>query len=368
MTSIGKIWAFLLELTDAAAWITGVLVILGLCVVLHWSWRRLHKRIHSKLEQTQTVWDDAFWEALSRPVAVAIWVLGLLFAIEHIATARAEALLRVTGTLRTVGVVVLLGWFLMRLVRASESRLIHLARNRSEDERLDSTTIEAVAKLARIIVVVLMALVGMQSLGFSIHGLLAFGGIGGLAVSFAAKDLLANFFGGLILYLDRPFVVGDTIRSPDRELEGTVEYIGWRQTRIRTDVKRPLYVPNSVFANIAVENISRMSNRRIKELIGLRYQDADQLPALLTDIRALLSGHPDIDPDQTQGAWFHQFGESSLNLLVDAHTRAVDVAEFYRIKESVLFGIAGLVAKHGADFAFPSRTVYLESGASPALD
>ena len=113
----------------------------------------------------------------------------------------------------------------------------------------------------------------MQLFDYSVSGLLAFGGIGGIAVGFAAKDLLANFFGGLMIYLDRPFSVGDWIRSPDKEIEGTVEDIGWRLTRIRTFDKRPLYIPNSIFASISVENPSRMSNRRIYEKIGIRYDD-----------------------------------------------------------------------------------------------
>ena len=91
----------------------------------------------------------------------------------------------------------------------------------------------------------------MQTLGFSVSGVMAFGGIGGIAIGFAAKDLLANFFGALTIYLDRPFSEGDWIRSPDREIEGIVENIGWRLTVIRSFDKRPIYVPNSVFASIA---------------------------------------------------------------------------------------------------------------------
>ena len=109
--------------------------------------------------------------------------------------------------------------------------------------------------------------------------MLTFGGVGGLIVGLAAKDLLSNFFGGMMIYFDRPFKVGDWIRSPDRQIEGTVERIGWRMTIIRTFDKRPLYVPNSVFSSIVVENPSRMLNRRINETFGLRYQDADKFGA-----------------------------------------------------------------------------------------
>jgi MscS family membrane protein len=139
--------------------------------------------------------------------------------------------------------------------------------------------------LLRVSVIITAILVALQSLGFNISAVLAFGGIGGIAVGFAAKDLLANFFGGLMIYLDRPFSVGDWIRSPDRSIEGTVEKIGWRLTSIRTFDKRPLYIPNSMFANISVENPSRMTHRRIYETIGVRYEDNKHLPSLLTMLK-----------------------------------------------------------------------------------
>ena len=122
----------------------------------------------------------------------------------------------------------------------------------------------------------------MQLLGFSIAGILTFGGVGGIAVGFAAQDLLSNFFGWLGIYLDRPFAVGDWIRSPDREIEGTVEEIGWRVTRIRTFDNRPLYVPNSAFTNISPSRIQQgCLIGRIYETIGVRYDDAGSLEQTL---------------------------------------------------------------------------------------
>ena len=111
----------------------------------------------------------------------------------------------------------------------------------------------ALAKLGYIVVGITGLLTLLQTLGLSISGLMAFGGMGGIAVGFAAKDILANFFGGLFIYTDRPFSVGDWIRSPDRDIEGTVEKIGWRVTRIRTFDKRPLYIPKEPSGPAAVE-------------------------------------------------------------------------------------------------------------------
>ena len=117
-------------------------------------------------------------------------------------------------------------------------------------------------------------------------------------MGFAAKDLLANLFGGLMISLDRPFAVGDWVRSPDKEIEGVVEHISWRLTRIRTFDMRPLYVPNSTFSTIALENPSRMTNRRIYETIGLRHQDASQMAAIIQGVKKMLLEHPEIDGDK----------------------------------------------------------------------
>ncbi|MFQ5717824.1 MAG: mechanosensitive ion channel family protein, partial [Nitrospinales bacterium] len=192
-----------------------------------------------------------------------------------------------------------------------------------------------------------------------ISGVLAFGGIGGIAVGFAAKDLLANFFGGLMIYLDRPFAVGDWIRSPDREIEGTVEHIGWRITRIRTFDKRPLYVPNLVFSSIAVENPQRMQNRRIYETIGIRYQDAPKMDAIVHRVKEMLLNHPEIDSNKTLIVNFNSFAPSSLDFFVYTFTKTTDWVYFHEVKQDVLLKILKIVEGEGAETAFPTSTIHL---------
>ncbi|MDP3421435.1 MAG: mechanosensitive ion channel family protein, partial [Thiobacillus sp.] len=200
-----------------------------------------------------------------------------------------------------------------------------------------------------------------QNLGFSIAGVLAFGGIGGIAVGFAAKDMLANFFGGLTIYLDRPFVVGEWIRSPDKEIEGTVEYIGWRHTRVRAFNKNPIYVPNALFTTIVVENPTRMTNRRIRETIGIRYADLDTLPAIVEDVKSMLLAHPEIDADATLIVNFNEFGASSLNFFIYAFTRTVQWVHYHEVKQDVLLKIADIIRGHGAEIAFPTQTLHIDS-------
>ena len=171
---------------------------------------------------------------------------------------------------------------------------------------------------------------------------------------------MSNFFGGMMVYLDRPFSVGDWIRSPDRDIEGTVEDIGWRLTTIRTFDQRPLYVPNAMFNTLSVENPSRMLNRRIYETIGLRYDDAAQVGAVVAAVRNMLQDHPDIDPDRTLIVNFNHFGPSSLDFFVYTFTKTTDWVKYHAVKEAVLLKILEIIAAHGAEIAFPTQTLKVD--------
>ena len=134
--------------------------------------------------------------------------------------------------------------------------------------------------------------------GYAVSSILTLGGVGGIVVGFAAKDMLANVFGGLMIQMDKPFSTGDWIRTTDKSIEGVVEKIGWRMTRLRTFNKNPVYVPNSIFATIPIETPSRMTNRQIHEVIGIRYDDIAQMESILEKVEELLAKSEHIDNDQ----------------------------------------------------------------------
>ena len=312
---------------------------------------RILAQIQKQTEKTRNLWDDALVLAARKPATWLIWVLGVSWAAEILARDTESTLAQLIDPVRFIAVVGLLVYFLAGFITQVERGFI--------SQGSDVTTSQAVGKLLRVSVFITGILTILQTLGVSIAGVLAFGGIGGIAVGFAARDLLANFFGGLMIYLDRPFSVGDWIRSPDRDIEGTVEQIGWRLTIIRTFDQRPLYVPNSTFATIALENPSRMRNRRIYEKIGLRYDDAGKLKQIVDDVRAMLSGHPEIDTSRTLIVNFNTFGASAMEFFVYTFTRTTDWVEYHRIKEAVLLEIVAIIEGHGAEFAFPTRTLHL---------
>jgi MscS family membrane protein len=281
-----------------------------------------------------------------------VWIVGLSFAAQIAQSVADAVVFEAIEPIRDVGVIAVIAWFLSRFISAAE-------RNILKKTEVDYTTAHAIARLLRISVMITATLVVLQTLGYSISGVLAFGGIGGIAVGFAAKDLLSNFFGGMMIFLDRPFSVGDWIRSPDREIEGTVEHIGWRLTAIRTFDKRPLYIPNSVFTTITVQNPSRMSHRRIYETIGIRYDDVDKLPLIIADVEKMLREHPDIDDSQTLMVNFNAYAPSSLDFFVYTFTHTTVWIEFHAIKQDVLLKIHDIIARHGAEIAYPTSTVHL---------
>ncbi|PAT40273.1 mechanosensitive ion channel protein MscS [Vandammella animalimorsus] len=312
---------------------------------------------------TRSIWDDALLQAARLPLRLMVWVIGLSAAVALLNAIERNALFAHVDAVRRVLLIAIAALFVLRFIRNMEANLTDAQRNKRP---VDKTTVYAVGKLLRLSVVITAALVALQTLGFSVSGVLAFGGIGGMAIGFAAKDMLANFFGGLMIYLDKPFTVGDWIRSPDRQIEGTVEDIGWRITRIRTFDKRPLYVPNSLFTSIVVENPSRMLHRRIHETMGIRYEDQHKMAAICDAVRAMLRSHPDIATEQTIIVHFNACSDSSLDFMVYCFTKTTEWVRFHAIKEQVMLKIMDIVAEHGAQFAYPTRALFLAGDAEHA--
>lgn len=325
----------------------------------------LFDRLARKLDATHNLYDDALLDALRRPLGVGIWVIGVSFAAEVVGGEAQAEIFDYIDEVRDVAVVSLLVWFALRFIGFIERQIV---TGEHTQPAVDRTTASAIAKLLRAAVLITGALLVLQAFGFSISGVLALGGIGGIAISFAAKDLLANFFGALMIFFDRPFSVGDWIRSPDRDIEGTVEEIGWRLTRIRTFDKRPLYVPNAVFATLAVENPSRMLNRRIYETIGIRYSDIDVMGDVVEEVKTMLEAHQEIDTSQTLMVNFVAFNASSIDFFVYCFTKTTVWVEFHRIKQDVLLQIAAIIESHGAEIAFPTRTVHLQAEPDPPAE
>lgn len=239
--------------------------------------------------------------------------------------------------------------------------LVALVENSIMLHGKDATLAQITGNLLKIILAFVLLLGILQYSGVSLSGLLAFGGMGGLVVGMASKDMLANIFGSIMIFLDKPFKVGDWVRSPDREIEGMVEKIGLRITCIRNFDNRPLYVPNAVFANIIVENPARMKFRRIIETIGIRHEDADKMELIINDIQKYLNENQHIIDSDKPSAHFDSFGASSLNILLNAYCLQTNKIEFQKIKQQILLEIIKIIHSHGAKCAQPVSNVNLQA-------
>lgn len=343
------------------AWRVGIVVfalVFGTATVAYIA-SHIIAALERKFSQTKNLFDDALLHAARKPVVAFVWLQGVYWAAE-VAHKYSEAeIFKANESVLQIGFIFVLVWAVLRLIKEAEGILVSPLKMK---QPMDYTTVNAVSKLSRAVVIITAVLIAMQSMGYSISGVLAFGGVGGIAVGFAAKDLLANFFGGFIIHLDRPFKVGDWVRSPDRNIEGTVEHIGWRLTTIRTFDKRPLYVPNAAFTTIAVENPSRMTNRRIYETIGIRYADVGQMASIVDDIKAMLQEHEEIDSDETLIVNFLAFNASSLDIMVYTFTKTTQWVRFHEVKQDVLLKISDIIEGYGAEVAFPTRTLHLPDG------
>ena len=309
-------------------------------------------------KNTKNELDDIILDSVSKPFSYLIIIISFLLIFDRIN--------HHNGYIESFApsyffYSIFLVFFALSLIRFLdkyyENKLFLKNISRQDDPIVVEQTYEITIRVSKIVIIVVSVLILMQEFGLSISGLLAFGGVGGLVVGLAAKDLLSNFFGGLMIYFDRPFKVGEFIKSPDRNIEGIVESIGWRLTVVRTFSKNVLYIPNSAFSNIIVENATRMTNRRFNEVIGVRYEDMGNIPTIVTEIRSLLESHKDIDQSIQPVVYFTSFEASSCDIIVYAFTNTKDWRQFLEVKEAILFRIADIISNNNSAIAFPTTTI-----------
>lgn len=354
---------YLEKLLGEHLWILHAVLTLIFTTVADLISSRMMRQLATTAEKKELIYPEALLKALYKPTAFLIWLLGISITLDIIFSNQSYAVFfTYLLPIKKSGIIFAITWAALRFIRKLGTLTIENAPKRHKN--LDETMVHAFTLLLNIVVVVIGGMGIMQIFGLPISGLLAFGGIGGAGIAFASKDLLTNFFGGLVVYMDKPFKVGNWIRSPDKNIEGTVEHIGWRVTRIRTFDKRPLYVPNSFFLNISVENVSRMLNRRIKTMIGVRYEDASKIGKITEQMQQMLSDHPGIDKKQPFMVSLFEFGASSLDIQLDAYTKATKRIDYQIVRQDILMKVLAIIHDNHAECAYPTQTLFLQNDKS----
>ena len=277
--------------------------------------------------------------------------LGRLIA-NNVAWLDGSNALKLSATITILSVM----WALHRLGNAVMEtrrfeRWLHM-----DDPKDRAMAISFIGRIFTILILVIGAGALMLTFGIPATALAALAGGAGVGLAFGTQNISQNFFSGFMLFFNRPFKEGDWISTDG--LEGTVEHIGWYHTRLRTFERRPMYIPNAVFATNSIVNPGQMYNRRILANIGLRYEDIPAMDTITKQVRALLKSHKDIDQDQLILVHFNSWESSSLNLQVYCFTKTTVWLEYLDIQQAIFLEIANIVKANNADFAFDCTTLY----------
>ena len=224
---------------------------------------------------------------------------------------------------------------------------------------IDKILIPFFSKILRFLIVIFAIVLIAGEWDYDVNGFIAGLGLGGLAFALAAKDTASNIFGGIVIIFDKPFSIGDWIATPS--VEGTVEDINFRSTKVRTFAHSIVTVPNSTLVNQPVTNWTKMGKRRITFNLGVTYNTPkDNLEKCVAKINHMLSSHPHIH-QETIFVRFDGFNESSLDIFLYFFTKTTNWGEFLRIKEDVNFKIMDILEEQEVSVAFPSRSIYFEN-------
>ncbi len=313
--------------------------------------RSVFKIILRLTSKTKTDLDSAILLAFEGPLKALIVAVGFYAALNYLPLPESVTAF-VAGLFRSA-IIVFVAWGLYNVVGGRVSEEISMKLE------VDEILAGFATKIARFLVVALSISIIAQEWNYDVSGFLAGLGLGGLAFALAAKDAVANLFGGMIIILDKPFDVGDWILTPS--VEGTVEEMSFRSTKVRTFANSLVTVPNSIIANEAITNWTRMRKRRVFFRLGVTYTTPrGKMQNCVNKIRDLLENHPEVDKDLIL-VRFEQFNDSSLDIFIYYFTITRVWGEYLEIKEEINYKIMEILEGERVSVAFPSRSVYFEN-------
>jgi MscS family membrane protein len=314
--------------------------------------RLLFPGLRKMAAKTSTTLDDKLFPALEGPVAAFVMLVGIFAALRVLKlTPEADQFI---GYGSRIAFSLVIFWGLWRGLAA-------LLDHAGEMARVKSSGISAfmpwIKKTFLTVFVVLGVLLTIQSFGYDVKAILAGLGIGSLAVALAAQDSLANIFGAIVVAVDQPFRVGETVKIGPNV--GGVEDIGLRSTRIRLVDKSLVIVPNKTVASETITNLSRFTRRRFEQVIGLTYDSSpEEISALVEEIRRIITSQPEVDAPGVM-VFFRDFSASSLDIWIVFEIPNPDFQRAMAVKQRINLAIMRAVEARGLAFAFPTQTIEL---------
>lgn len=318
----------------------------------------LDKKLTVLTKKTKTELDDLLLKTIKSPLGYLILLHGFYVAILSLQLPDKIGLFDITSIVHAIYILAIsfiMLYFIFKIIDIIAYYLYNKAKK--TDSTLDDQLVPLLIKSMRILVVTLGILFILQNFGYNITSLLAGLGIGGLAFALAAQNTVSNLFGSITIFSDKPFQLGDWIQVGD--IEGTVEDVGFRTTRVRRFDQALVTVPNSQFINTGIINYSSMKKRRINFNLGITYGTSTrQINEVVAGIKKIIA-----DDEKFEHSFymvkFNEFGDYSLNIFIYCFTKTTDWAESFTVREEFNLKIMQLLEELGVEIAFPSQTIYL---------
>jgi MscS family membrane protein len=329
-------------------WLLKLGLFLLLFLAVNIFFRRIILHFKRRAQYHEHDWRGHLDYVFLTPLHVLLWILFAALAISLSAPHLGfENAVLNFSLVRKAAVIGCLCWFFLRWRKVFQQSL--MAVQFRGKLGLDSHSIQVVGKVSSFIVLFISLLIILQIFGLDVMPLIAFGGIGAAAAGFASKEVIANFFGGLMIHLTRPFTINELIELPGKKILGHIEEIGWYYTSVRDLRKQPIFIPNSMFSTEVMINQSRITHRRIDELISVRYEDSGKVPLLVEKIHRLLSAHPVIDHGQPLYVNMVSLGLVSIDIEIKAYTITTNLEEFLQIRQDIMLKIFDMILGVGAN-------------------
>lgn len=307
-------------------------------------------------DKTKFVMDSKFLEAAEGPVRGMFVAFAIYFAAISLGVGYKINLVVAHKCLRSV-ITILLAKGIITL--ADDSSCLFDGMKEKFDIKIDKILIPFISKSVKLIIVIVTASIVLAEWNIDIKMLVTGIGLGGLAVSLAAKDAAANIIAGITLIVEKSFDIGDYVMV--NGIEGSVEEITFRSTRIRTVSKELITIPNSSIANSPIMNFSRRDMRRLNFTIGLTYETSkEKLDKCIDEIKLLLSATKEINQNDISVV-FDKFNNSSLDIIVSCYTLGNVLSEHLRIKENINFSIMDILQNLEVEAAFQSTSLYIKT-------
>ncbi len=333
-------------------WAISFSIILGaviLAKIIFWFVQKFVKKITAR---TKTKLDDILIDKLEEPLVMLVILSGISLAINslHLSDGVESWLKKVMHITYALNIT----WLIVRVLDSLiEEYVVPLAQRSDND--LDDQLLPLIRKGTRLVIWSLGVVIALNNAGYNVGALLASLGIGGLALAMAAKDTVSNFFGGIMIFTDKPFKMGDRIKIDG--FDGTVVEIGLRSTRLRTLEGRIVTIPNAKFPDGMVENVSSEPSRKIVLKLGLTYDTTpEQMKEAMQTLREIAAANPNLEENVLVS--FTEFGDFALGILFIYYIKKN--SDILETQSEVNLAILEQFNAKGLEMAFPTQTVYAQ--------